>query len=49
MDGKRWEVVLTVVVNYGDVAVQVVVGGEVPMVGDSYGVLDGAQKMTASP
>jgi hypothetical protein len=26
----------------------VVVGGEVPMVGDGYGVLDGARKMTAS-
>jgi hypothetical protein len=25
----------------------VVIGGEVPMVGDGYGVLDGAQKMTA--
>jgi hypothetical protein len=26
----------------------VVISGEVPMVGDSYGVLDGAQKVTAS-
>jgi hypothetical protein len=26
----------------------VVVGGEVPMVGDGYEVLDGAQKVTAS-
>jgi hypothetical protein len=26
----------------------VVVGGKVPMVGDGYGVLDGARKMTAS-
>jgi hypothetical protein len=26
----------------------VVIGGEVPMVGDGYGVLDGVQKMTAS-
>jgi hypothetical protein len=26
----------------------VVVGGEVPMVGDGYGVPDGAQKVTAS-
>jgi hypothetical protein len=26
----------------------VVIGGEVPMVGDSYGVLDGAQMMTAN-
>jgi hypothetical protein len=29
-------------------AVQVVVGGEVPMVGDGYGVLDNARKMMAS-